>query len=134
MDIDRFTEVADRLVEELPPKLLEGLTGGIVVAEEAHRREDDPPDVYILGEYVTEDWPGCYIVLYYGSFRELFEGEPDEVWEEELRITIRHEVRHHVEARAGMDDLGVEDKLELERLWAEWEAEAAEDEEDEGDR
>lgn len=120
MDIDTFTELADAMAEEIPPALLEGLNGGIAIEARAERRSDDPPGVYLLGEYITDDLLGCFIVLYYGSFRRLFRGEPDEVWANELRTTLRHEVRHHVEARAGLHDLDDDDDEQLRRLWQEW--------------
>lgn len=72
--------------------------------------------MYILGEYITDPWLGPRIALYYGSFVELFTGEPEPVWEEELWTTIKHELRHHVEAQAGLADLDLEDLLELERM------------------
>ena len=52
--------------------------------------------------------------LYYGSFRALAKLDPDFDWEEELRETVLHEVRHHRESTAGEDALedldGAEDE------------------------
>lgn len=115
MDIDRFTALADELMERVPPPILEDLNGGVSIRRRAMRRKDDPAGVYILGEYVTDEL-GCYVVLYWGSFYELFHGEPHTVWEKELWDTIRHELRHHVEARAGVMDLDLEDEYELEQM------------------
>lgn len=115
MEIERFTELADRLMERVPAPLLEGLNGGVAIRRRAMRRNADPAGVYILGEYVT-DLLGCYIVIYWGSFAELFAGEPDDIWEQELWETIRHELRHHVENRAGVTDLDWEDEADLERF------------------
>lgn len=113
MDIDRFTELADRLMERVPEPILEGLNGGVTIRVGARRDKRDPRDVYIMGEYVTDPVMGCYVVIYYGSFRQVLEGEPDSVWEEELWETIRHELRHHLEDRAGEDALDREDAEEL---------------------
>lgn len=121
MDIDTFTRRLDEMVDEVPPPLLEGLSGGVVVQERARRRRGDPPGVYLLGEYVTDDFLGSFIVIYYGSFRRLFAGEPARVWEEELWETLRHELRHHVESRAGVSDLDREDMRQLQQLWEQWE-------------
>lgn len=110
------------MVDRIPPPLLEGLNGGITIRRHAHRRPDDPPGVHLLGEYVSDESIGCLIILYYGSFRRLFRGEPPELWEAELWETLRHEVRHHVEACAGLYDLDLEDVADLRHLWAEWEA------------
>lgn len=116
MEIKRFTELADRLMERIPEPLLEGLNGGVAIRRRAMRRQGDPAGVYILGEYITDHALGCYIVIYWGSFAELFADEPDEVWEKELWDTIRHELRHHIEVRAGEADLDIEDEVELEQM------------------
>lgn len=116
MDIERFTELADRLMERVPEPILEGLNGGVAIRRNAMRDKADPRDVYIMGEYVTDPVMGCYVVIYYGSFRALLEGEPDSVWEAELWETIRHELRHHLEDRAGESDLDREDEEQLYEL------------------
>lgn len=116
MDIERFTELADRLMDRVPPEVIEGLNGGVTVRRLARRNPTDPADVYILGEYITDPHLGCYVALYYGSFFQLFDGEPESVWEEELWITIKHELLHHLEARAGEHGLDMEDAETLERL------------------
>lgn len=116
MDIERFTDLADRLCERIPERLLTGLNGGIVIDEAARRNDGDPAGVYILGEYITDDYLGAYVTLYYGSFVQLFGQEPDQVWESELWTTIRHELRHHLERQAGVTDLDVEDLMDLERF------------------
>lgn len=120
MTFNAFADAADRLASEIPDPLLDELNGGIQVSREERRNPDDPPDVRILGEYITDPYLGAQIVLYHGSFKRLFASEPEEVWLEELAITLRHELRHHLEARAGLSDLDREDMEELRRLWEEW--------------
>lgn len=120
MDIDHFTRLADEMMEVVPAPLLEGLSGGVVVRPEARRGPEDPPGVYRLGEYVNDEWLGAFIVLYHGSFRKVLAGQPPEVWEQELWETLRHELRHHIETRAGVSDLDREDQAHLEALWDEW--------------
>ncbi|OAT87124.1 metallopeptidase family protein [Desulfotomaculum copahuensis] len=115
MNIDRFQKLADKLVEKIPAKFLRGLNGGIVVVEDA---VPDPEidGVYTLGEYVDDPYGlGCFVVIYHGSFAALFKGEPGHVWEKELWATILHEIQHHLEGLAGVDDLGQEDI----RMWQE---------------
>lgn len=116
MDLEMFTAAADRLVERIPPLFLEGLNGGVAVRRITRRNPGDPPGVFILGEYITDPALGCYIQLYWGSFMELFREEPPEVWEAELWETIKHELRHHVEARAGEFGRDREDEEELARM------------------
>lgn len=119
MDLDTFTAVADQMVERIPPLFLEGLNGGIIVRRRARRNPGDPTGVYILGEYITDPALGCYIALYWGSFVELLGGEERAVWEAELWETITHELRHHVEDRAGEYALDLEDEAELAQMRAE---------------
>jgi hypothetical protein len=113
MDIDRFTVLADRLMDQVPPPVLEGLNGGVSIRRRAMRRPTDPEGVYILGEYITDAAMGCYVILYYGSFAAIFNGQLEEAWEAQLWETIRHELRHHLEHRAGEHDLDVEDAVQL---------------------
>lgn len=114
LTLDEFQKLANELYDDIPEVLFDGLTGGIIIQEHAEQRDDDLPDVYVLGEYVQDDFGlGRYIVLYYGSFALLFKGEPAAVWEEELWETMVHEVRHHVEALAGIEDLNVEDAEQM---------------------
>lgn len=117
LDLEAFEEMANRLYDEIPPALLKGLNGGIIISEEAHRSDEDLPDVYIMGEYIDDPYGlGNYIILYYGSFVEVLGDEPPEVWEEELWETMLHEIRHHVELRAGVNDLDMEDLRQLEEF------------------
>lgn len=132
LTIEEFEELANELYDEIPPQFLEGLSGGIIISEEAEQRDPDLPDVYILGEYVEDHYGlGRYIVLYYGSFAALFADEPFEVWEDELWETMVHEIRHHVESLAGVHDLDIEDAIQLAefRRWAQEMAEGGYDDE-----
>lgn len=102
-------DLMDEIAETFPPAFFEGLTGGIQLEEEAMPDPDFPPgEMYIMGEYCT-DCTGSFIVLYYGSFAALLEGEPDEVWEEELFATLAHEFTHHLEGRGGLHALDDKD-------------------------
>lgn len=114
-----FCRWADEIVDSLPEPLFRELSGGVQVSRQTRRNPEDPPDVYLLGEYIVDPYLGRLIHIYYGSFRRVFAGEEPEVWREELEITILHELRHHVEDLAGVDWLNEEDRLELLRLWQE---------------
>jgi len=110
MTIDEMQDILDRLAEELPPVFYEELNGGILLLPEAHRsgfaRADD---LWTLGEYRYNHTMGRYIVIFYGSFIRLF-GHLDEAYmTTELRKTLRHEFRHHMESLAGEDGLERED-------------------------
>ena len=72
-------------------------------------------DVYIMGEYCVDEL-GRYINIYYGSFAALLFDEPKHVWEDELRITLRHELTHHVEGLAGERSLEYKDSAQLDAM------------------
>jgi hypothetical protein len=115
----RFRDFERRAREafgEIPDEYKEGVDGLTV------RREAVPhpslPGVFTLGECVTDEHPSDYggpettrsvIELYWGSFRELAERDPDFDWDEELWETLTHELRHHLESLARDDALGEED-------------------------
>ena len=110
ISIDEMREMLGELLDELPEAFFEELNGGVCLLEEAKRdpaaREDD---LYILGEY-CEGPLGRSIVLYYGSFARLFGRLGPLQLRRELRKTVRHEFRHHIEALAGEDALDREDE------------------------
>lgn len=115
MTLDEFEALTAHLLDLVPPRLLEGLNGGVMVRREARQRPGDPPDVYVLGEYVCTPALGCFICLYHGSFARVL-GRERAAWEAQLEATLRHEIRHHVESRAGINDLVREDLEHLEGL------------------
>ena len=115
LTIDQCYDILDRLVEEYPEALFQDLNGGILLLEEALPDPEAGEDVYIMGEYCWDEM-GRYIYLYYGSFVELLSDEKESVWEEELRITLRHELTHHVEGMAGERSLEYKDSAQLEEL------------------
>lgn len=119
VSFDQFCRWADAIVEGLPEPLFRELTGGVQVSRQARRNPEDPPDVYLLGEYIVDPYLGRLVHIYYGSFQRVFAEDEPEVWREELEETILHELRHHIEDLAGVDWLNEEDRLELIRLWQE---------------
>lgn len=112
LSLDEFTELAEQLVDEIPARLCRDLNGGFAVLPEEKRDEE----FFIMGEYIEDDMLGSYVVLYYGSFVGLLGDEPRAAWEAELRETIWHEMRHHLESLAGVDDLTREEQEELARF------------------
>ena len=117
--LKEFRRIVAEALDRVPPALLEGLDAGVLVVEEARRHPHDPPDVYILGEYVDDPHGlGRYIVLYYGSFRAILADADVKTLRREVEETIRHELRHHVESLAGVSDLDEEDWRELQALRA----------------
>ena len=96
--IDRVEQYLDEAAEGFPAVLFEELNGGINLLEETVPDPEFPEgEMYILGEYCS-DMLGQYINLYYGSFAALAEQEDwdEEVWKDELWITLSHELTHHM--------------------------------------
>ena len=115
MTIDQAADRLDKLAEQFPAVLFEELNGGINLLEDTIPDPEFPAgEMYILGEY-CEDLLGCYINLYYGSFAALAaqEGWDEQAWEAELRITLSHELTHHMENRSGLHTLDEQDAEEL---------------------
>jgi predicted Zn-dependent protease with MMP-like domain len=109
---DEFERFAREVFEEIPVAFREGVDG-LVVRRDAPRHPD-LPDVYTLGECLTEEHLSDYgsadttrsvIALYWGSFRQLAREREDFDWEEETWETLTHELRHHLESLAGDDAL-----------------------------
>ena len=99
----------EEIAEQFPEAFFEDLDGGIQLEEEALPDPDFPPgEMYIMGEYV-HDMLGRYILLYYGSFREVLAGEDEETWKDESFATVAHEFTHHMEETAGLHALDDKD-------------------------
>jgi predicted Zn-dependent protease with MMP-like domain len=122
LDIDGFSIALDEAAEQIPEELLRGLNGGIIVLPDIKMHPNDPQrNLYIMGEYhVQIPGLGRYIVLYYGSFERIFGvATPNDnaTLREEIRKTLIHELRHHIESLSGVRDLEYEDELKLESYY-----------------
>lgn len=113
---EEFSALLEELACELPEVFFEGLNAGILISDEAplHPESRTEQPLYTLGQYCC-DQLGRYIVLYYGSFYRLFRGMPRTAIERQMRKTLRHEFRHHLESLSGLRDLEEQDELELHR-------------------
>ena len=99
----------DEIAQEFPEAFFEELDGGIQLEEGELPDPDFPPgEMYIMGEY-CHDMLGRYILLYYGSFVQLFREESEEVWKDEIFATVAHEFTHHMEETAGLHALDDKD-------------------------
>ncbi|MBQ6321907.1 MAG: metallopeptidase family protein [Lachnospiraceae bacterium] len=120
MTYDDFEQIAREEVALLPPYVFDELTGGVLVDPKAYlhpRRVAD--DLYILGTYST-GYTGKQIVLYYGSFMATMGNRSREEIRAQIRDTVRHEFRHHLETRAGLfwkDTLIEEDRNRMLRYY-----------------
>lgn len=109
ISINKMQTMLDKIAGEVPDAFYRDLNGGIslllgTIAESAAEDED----LFTLGEY-CEDELGRYILIYYGSFKEVFADADEKEIEEELRETLFHEFTHHLESLAGEYGLEVKD-------------------------
>lgn len=109
--IGEFQRMAEEISAELPEELYKGLNGGITISEEAklHRNSRPEHPLYVLGEYNYGGHTGRYITIYYGSFRRVHRLKRGQALRDELRRVLLHELRHHLETRAGEHGLEYED-------------------------
>lgn len=107
MTYEEFERRAEAVWNEIPGTYRSGVDG--LVIERGSRPHPTLPDIYTLGECLTEsypsDWEGpdtvrSVLVVYYGSYRRLSELDPDFDWRYEIWETITHELRHHLESLA----------------------------------
>ncbi|MCL2059056.1 MAG: metallopeptidase family protein [Oscillospiraceae bacterium] len=119
MDIDGFHMILEEAAEGVPVELLNRLNGGILVLPEAKMHPGaQSGDLYIMGEYhVQIPGLGRYIALYYGSFERVFGAatpNDSQRLRTEVRKTLIHELRHHIESLSGVKDLEHEDERDFE--------------------
>ena len=122
MDIDGFQMALEEAAASIPTELLRDLNGGIIVLPEIKRHPMSRiGDLYIMGEYhVQIPGLGRYIALYFGSFEQVFgAGTPNENrnLRNEIKKTLIHELRHHIESLSGVKDLEREDERTLEAYY-----------------
>ena len=90
-----------RALDSLPPKLATALENVAVVVEEENAEEPD-----LFGLFEAAEYMPARIAIYRRPLEEDFGGEPERL-EEEIRITVLHELAHYFgidEDR--LDDLG----------------------------
>jgi len=112
MELDRweeFEDILNELYDELPENVLSGLNGGVRIVEEVNYHPEDPENLVCLGGY-RRDILGKSILIYYGSFMQLYGNFSREALKDKLRETLHHEITHHLEFLAGEKDLEIEDE------------------------
>ena len=105
MRLQDFETLVRRLAEQIPAEFYEGIAEVVVSPRTVAHPERE--GIWTLGECIPLPGENGYppyihsrVVLYYGSFQALAQGNPDFNWEGEAWETLTHEVRHHVEWRA----------------------------------
>ena len=112
MDFEEFERAARAAFDGIPEEYRRGVDG-LVVRREVERHPT-LSGVFTLGLCLTEDHISEYgspettrsvIALYWGSFSELADRDPNYDWNGELWETLTHELRHHLESLAREDAL-----------------------------
>ena len=97
----RFEDHVRAALDSLPPEIARGLENVAVVVED-HNREE--PDLY--GLFEEEPYMPARIAIYRRPLVEDFGHEPKRL-EEEIRITVLHELAHYFGIDEGrLDELG----------------------------
>src|SRR5688572_27840528 len=113
MTFEEFEALAAAQWEEIPGHYRQGVDG--MVVERSALPHPSLPDIYTLGECLTESYPSDFgsadttrsvVVLYYGSFFRLSRLDQEFDWKGELWETLTHELQHHLESLATDDTLG----------------------------
>lgn len=114
VSMEKFREMMDQIIEEIPQELFHELNGGVLLKEEEKLHPQHiNGDLFIMGEYARQGVMGRYIFLYYGSFMRMYSRLPEEILYGRIRKTLLHELRHHLESLAGEKGLEVEDEVRL---------------------
>ena len=112
MTFAEFEQRAWQEWERIPIAFRSGIDG--LTIERRALPHESLPDVFTLGECVTESYPSDFggpdttrsvVVLYYGSFFRLSRADDGFDWEVELWETLTHELQHHLESLADDDSL-----------------------------
>ena len=97
----RFREIVSEEMDLLPQYVFDELSGGVLVEKKAKLSPDSVAnDLFILGLY---KWGGLgkQVTLFYGSFVAIYGDAGEKTYRAQIRETLRHEFRHHMETRAG---------------------------------
>jgi predicted Zn-dependent protease with MMP-like domain len=114
MTYEEFVDFVEYIVaNEVPAELLEELNGGVQTSEQL-KRDTDEKNFLVFGHYIRDNL-GKRVMLYYGTFLHFLGDKSEEKWEREVLKVIKHELRHHIEARAGQEDLAKLERWEKEQ-------------------
>lgn len=114
--VQEVEQILSEIIDEIPDPFFEGLNGGIILIEspKSHPQSQAQLPLYIMGEYVTNAL-GKQIKIYYGSFKKVHPNASLESLRALLKHTLIHEFTHHLEYRAGLRILEIQDAKDLQR-------------------
>lgn len=112
ISFDDFQILIDEIIQTFPEEFFRELNGGVFAREYAKQHPASfHGDLFIMGEYCVQRHLGRFIVIYYGSFAQVYGHLADEELAVRLRKVLLHEFRHHLESLAGERDLEIEDAI-----------------------
>ena len=113
---DTVRDWLEELAEEIPEVFFKELSGGVLLLpeEKYHAESDKSHPLYIMGQY-RRNAMGRTIVIYYGSFKQVYSRRPEKVVKEKLKDTLLHEFTHHLESLAGERGLEKKDSAKMEK-------------------
>lgn len=115
LTLEEFRKLVKREIRRIPAMYMADIEA-ILVEEELCRSPDEPRQFVVLGRYYTNfQHQGPTIVLYYGSFLQVFPHLTRRMMAREIARTLAHELLHHWEMRSGVDNLGEQDRRQIAR-------------------
>jgi hypothetical protein len=115
--LEKINRILDEITDRIPEEIYTELNGGVVLLPDC--KIDG--EFYIMGEYCFDSMMGRRILIYGGSFQQLYAQKTEIYIRKELERTLKHELTHHVESLAGERDLERQDALEREAYQRNWE-------------
>lgn len=114
--IEEIHEILDEIAEEIPKYFFEQLNEGIILLPEykIHPESREIGRLYIMGEY-SRSITGRHIVIYYGSFKKVYNGVSMRTLRQKLKDTLLHEFTHHLESLAGERGLEIKDFHDIQK-------------------
>ena len=113
--MEAYKTIISALMDELPEEFYRDLSGGVIVSESLVIPDyAQGNDLYTLGQY--QIYSGIrQIVMFKGSFDQVYPNADAAEAREILRGILRHEFRHHLESLGGIHNsssLEAEDERE----------------------
>ena len=115
LTMEAYKTIISSLMDELPEEFYRELSGGVIVSESLVIPDyAQGNDLYTLGQY--QIYSGIrQIVMFKGSFDQVYPNADAAEAREILRGILRHEFRHHLESLGGIHNsssLEAEDERE----------------------
>lgn len=114
VSFEEFQDMMEEILQTFPEEFFRELNGGVFARRHPkYHPEGINHDLFIMGEYCVQHHLGRFIVIYYGSFMQVYGYLSEEELAKQLRRVLLHEFRHHLESLAGEYDLEIEDAIEI---------------------